>query len=471
MPRPLAVILAVAAVQAVAWALVLPAFQGQDESSHVVYAQRIAEKGSLSWTALGEIPGRQRFSSEVYAAEQYSGTGSLALNVAMRPYFAGVDEERWERASRELGDADRRDMTSTTAMRNPPLYYLGAAAVYTPLQGSDFFTRLTVMRLATIPLFLVAVFFAWLLAGEVFGRRRWLQAVVALTVALHPMLAQLGGIVNPDVLIAAVYAIGLWLAAVIVNRGASVPRLLGAVGVSLAAGLTHARAIPLVFVLLAAVLVRVWPVVRRRGRASVAAVSAGLGLAVIAFGAATVWLALRGDVTGDRLRQFGSYLWQFYLPRPGFLDPAPGPEYGVREVVVDRLWSGFALLDVNLAPGVLDAVAVATVAGILAVIAALVVQRVALRRQAGLAVVFGVAIVSLVWILHVAAWRDLQEFGDPIITGRYLTPLLPLAGLGLASIALVLPRRFGPGAVTLVLGLEALLALSALGTALVRFHV
>ena len=46
----------------------------------------------------------------------------------------------------------------------------------------------------------------------------------------------------------------------------------------------------------------------------------------------------------------------------------------------------------------------------------------------------------------------------------------PVAGLAVAAVALALPRRLGPGAATLVLGLEALLALSALGTAVVRFY-
>ena len=78
-------------------------------------------------------------------------------------------------------------------MRNPPLYYLYEAGVYWTLAGSDVMTRVYAMRWATIPLLLIAVLMAWLLAGEVFGRRRWLQTTAALVVALQPVLSQLGG--------------------------------------------------------------------------------------------------------------------------------------------------------------------------------------------------------------------------------------------------------------------------------------
>jgi hypothetical protein len=143
----------------------------------------------------------------------------------------------------------------------------------------------------------------------------------------------------------------------------------------------------------------------------------------------------------------------------------------VRDVFVDRLWSGFAQLEVNLAPGVLDAVAAATVLGAVLVAAVLVRRRAAVRRHAPLAAVLAVAVVGMLWTLHVAAWRDLQLYGDPIITGRYLTPLLPIAGLGVAVLIGALPRAVRPAGAALVLGAEGLLAVAALGAAMVRFHV
>ena len=44
-PAPLAILLAVASLQFVAWVLVLPAVQAPDEHSHFAYTQRLVETG------------------------------------------------------------------------------------------------------------------------------------------------------------------------------------------------------------------------------------------------------------------------------------------------------------------------------------------------------------------------------------------------------------------------------------------
>ena len=44
-PAPLALLLAVATIQFLAWMLVLPALQAPDESSHFAYTQRLVETG------------------------------------------------------------------------------------------------------------------------------------------------------------------------------------------------------------------------------------------------------------------------------------------------------------------------------------------------------------------------------------------------------------------------------------------
>ena len=469
-PAPLVVALVLAAVQSVAWAVLLPPLQGQDEPAHVAYAQRIVEQRAISWSALETIDEGQQYSTELERAESYSGAGLLSLNVFGRPNRAEIDEERWREIRDELTDEERKDGGFTNAMRNPPLYYLYEGVVYAPLGGTDFFTRLYAMRLATVPFILIAVVFAWLLAGEVFGRRRWLQAVTALTVGLQPMLAQLSGIVNPDAAIAALFAVALWLSAVIVNRGVTRGRLLGAVGLVLASVLLHPRAMPLAAPLVVAMLFRAWPGVRARGRAvRGAAVGAGV-LGLLAFIAASLFYATRGELSFQAVRRFGSYIWQFYLPRPGWMDMTVGPDWGVRDVFVDRLWSGFVLLEVNLAPWILDAISTGTLIGIAVLVITFVLRRPSLRRRRPLFAVFAIGLLGLMWFLHVAAWRDLQLYGDPIITGRYLTPLLPVLGIAIAAVAGALPRRIGPGAVAALLGIEALLALSAIGTALVRFY-
>jgi hypothetical protein len=469
LPAPLLAVLCIAAVQALAWSVLLPAFQGQDEAPHFAYTQRLVETGKPTWSALETLPRSNSYSTEVSRALVLTGHGPLRLNLSMRPYAAQIDEDRWRAFATRLSGKDRADGTYTSSMRNPPLYYMYEGIAYAPLRNADLFTRLYAMRWLTIPFFLFAVLSAWLLAGEVFGRRRWLQATAALVVALQPMLAQLGGVVNPDAAIAALWGLGLWLAAVIVNRGVTGHRLVAAGAIAVGSVLVQARAAPVILALATALAVRGWrwTAGRRRERRLLVGAIAGGTLAVVAGG---VWYALRGEVTVDRVREMASYIWQFYLPRPSFMEPTLVPEWGVGEVFVERVWSGMAQLDVYLAPGVLDAVSIATIASAVIVLATLVIRRDATRRRAGLLAVFVVALVGLMYSLHVAAWRDLPTGGDPIITGRYLTPLLPMLGVAVAAVAVSLPRRVGPAAATLVLGLEGLLALGALGAAVVRFY-
>lgn len=466
-------LLVIAFIQAFAWAVVLPAFEAPDEESHFGDVQRTVETRSVNWSAIGTAPPWTSFSTEEIDARGYSSVSALAFNPAMRPWVTPVDEQRWESIAADLRDAQRSDGGYTAAMTNPPLYYLYEALFYAPLEHSDIFTRVFVMRLGTIPFLLVAVLAAWLLAGEVFGRRRWLQTLTAGVVALQPMLAQLSGIVDPDAMIAAEFTVALWLAAVVVNRGLTRWRIAASLGLIVAAALTHGRALPVAIPLVLAVAIRWWPAAVRRGRKARAAAIGGAWLTVLAGVFVSLHYTLHGDVTADRTRQFASYLWQFYLPRPSFMMPSPGPKWGVRDVFVDRFWSSFGQLDVTLAPGLLHWVARATVLFVLAATIAVLVAVV--RRRApqvrALALLVAVSALALVWSLHVAAWHDLPISGDPILTGRYIVPLLPVAGLGLAAIAVTLPRRVGAAVGVLVLGAELVMALSALGATVVRFYV
>jgi hypothetical protein len=470
-PLSLAVVLVLAALHSLAWSVLLPPFQGQDEISHVAYTQRWVERGEVPWTAVTNVPDGQPYSTELGRANEYSGSAPTALNVAGRPFTSEVDERRWEREVAKYGDAQREDGQMTSALRNPPLYYLTQSAVYWPLSEAGIFDRVYAMRWATIPWFLAAVLFAWLLAGEIFGRRRWLQTITALAVALQPMLAQLGGIVNPDAMIAAVWGLGLWLSAVIVNRGITRGRVIASALVSVGAFFIHPRAAPVAVALAGALAIRLWPRVRERGRsARTAALAAGAAVTAAVLAAGT-WYAVHGEMTATKVREFGSYLWQFYLPRPSFMQETAAAHWDVRDVFVDRLWSGFVQLEINFPRWILDTLWWVTLAAAVVTLVVLVVRRRALNLNVPLLVLFGVTFVVSMWALHVAAWRDLPFTGDPILTGRYLTPLLPLMGLAIASIAVVLPRRIGPAAALVVLGIEGLLAISAMGTALVRFYV
>jgi hypothetical protein len=106
-------------------------------------------------------------------------------------------------------------------------------------------------------------------------------------------------------------------------------------------------------------------------------------------------------------------------------------------------------------------------------VAALVALVRALRRGRvdwTLPVFFALVAVALLGGLHWTEYRLLLAVGGPFSQGRYLLPLVPLAGLATAAaLTLVPPRRRGAA---LCGGLAVLLAVQVLSLAVVleRFH-
>src|SRR5206468_6328580 len=115
---------------------------------------------------------------------------------------------------------------------------------------------------------------------------------------------------------------------------------------------------------------------RRRGRPVVVA---ALGAVVVLLVAAT-WYATRGGGVG-RVREFASYVWQFYLPRLGFMSPAPGSGWNVRDVFVDRFYGTFAGLEVGFSSAVYTVLAVASLLLVALALAGLWARREVVRAQ------------------------------------------------------------------------------------------
>jgi hypothetical protein len=171
-----------------------------------------------------------------------------------------------------------------------------------------------------------------------------------------------------------------------------------------------------------------------------------------------------------RLREFASYLWQFYLPRLGFMSPSPAHSLGVRQVFVDRLFGGFADLEANFSPGVYTALQVIAAVVLASALVGVVRRWPDVRRRADVVAVVLIAFAGYMALLHVAAFRSLLGSPDPVITGRYLLPLLPLYGVVVALSVAWLPRRWAPVVAGAVVGGVVVLQLAALGVLFARFY-
>jgi 4-amino-4-deoxy-L-arabinose transferase-like glycosyltransferase len=178
----------------------------------------------------------------------------------------------------------------------------------------------------------VSVLGAWLLAGEVLGRRRLLQTAAAAVPALAPMFTFISASVSPDGMLYAVWTLALWLGVRAVKRG--VPLLDGAaffalVGLACTVKATsYALLVPTAFVAVLGLLARrpwrlggllrfavaaavpmaltlgAWVVVARATDHSAAAQVSAAAVAGTPAGGGS---AGQG---GTNWREFASYLWQ-----------------------------------------------------------------------------------------------------------------------------------------------------------------
>ena len=128
-PRPLALLLAVAALLSVAWTFTTAPFQGPDEPAHFNYAQHLAETGHKPTRRRGRPPrllaGRSR-------RARTSSTSTSSPGVAdARPAWSPLEERRFDEHPREAGEAGEDDGAGPNPLaKNPPLYYAYQALPY-----------------------------------------------------------------------------------------------------------------------------------------------------------------------------------------------------------------------------------------------------------------------------------------------------------------------------------------------------
>lgn len=468
-PWALIVPLLAGLVFAVCWIIALPPFQGPDESSHYAYVQSIADRHVMPWTAVNGAHGGFATSSEQHVAEVDAGLSTLLGNPSAKAPASVVDERFWRAADARLTPAARRDAGVNTASKNPPLSYLYAAVWYELSSRAGVFDRVFWLRIANLPLLLVVLLSTWGLIGLVLPGRRSLQVLGTGAVAVQPVLLQMTAVVNPDLFLAAVWSAGIYVAALLVVSGATRRRAAAMLALAAAAPLTHGRGIALVPVALLALALSAERYAGQRvriRRAWLAAAAVG-SLAVV--GGAVAY-ATSFSVTPSSVREFGAYVWQFYLPKLSFMNAPISGSYSLREAFVDRLFSSFASLEVTFSPSTLIWVERAVeLTGVLAIIGVLTRWR-AVRREWRLAAVFAAVVVFSLAFMHAAAFRSLLNGTGEVLTGRYLLPLMTLYGLTVAVAVSWLPRRIATAAGAAALTGLTVFQLSALTLLTERFY-
>jgi 4-amino-4-deoxy-L-arabinose transferase-like glycosyltransferase len=479
-PAPLRLILAVAALEVLCWVCVAPPWQGPDETAHFAYAQHYAEVGDPPIKGFPKI-GAGSESTQQGSAETWFNLRPTVGVLGARPLDTSADRNAWAKIEARIPKINREDGYGPNSQaQNPAAYYIYETVPYKVVGGKHILTTVFWMRLWSGLLFLAAVAFTWLAAGELFGKRRHLQTLAAVSVALLPQLAYMGSIVNADVALTAIWSCFTWLALRLLKRGPSPETIIPLALVVALSIVTHGRGLPLaapgaVAIVLAFVRHRQFNV-RTLVPAAVALVVVILAL-VVAFhatresGGSAYGGEARFVAGGFTLKGFFNYVWQFYLPHLPGMNPKIGPDYGFRQVFIFSFFGAFGSLEIGFPNWVYDVLHTAELVGLVALLAALWVRRRAVLRSWDALVVMATMVLALLFVLHFVAYRDmLGQPGDPVLVGRYVLPLVSLWALGIATIASALPRRYAIGFAGVIAASGVLLQLAGLGLTLTRFY-
>jgi hypothetical protein len=445
----------VACINALCWSILSPPFQVPEEPAHFAYVQQLAETGQLP----------------AGSAEEYSPEEEVTLEDLHHQYIqfvpsqgtisSVVQEQRLERDLAQPlsrtgpGDAGR-------AASEPPLYYALETIPYELGSAGTLLDQLELMRVLSALFGGLAALFAFLFVRETLPRDPWAWTVGGLGVSLAPLLGFMSGAVNPDALLFAVAAALFYLLARAFRRGLTL-KLAAVIGSVTAVGfLTKLNFLGLAPGVILGVIVtalRTSSKSRRAGAMAITlAIAASPALLYIAFKSSASLASLdfvsgaasNATQSGSVLREV-SYIWQLYLPRlPGMTSYFPGLST-TRQLWFDGLVGMYGWAD-TLFPGWVYGVALVP-AALLACLClrALVAGQAVMRSRKAELCVYAIMTVGVLTLVGIGSYANGSN--GPFWEPRYLLPMIPLAGAGLALAARGAGRRWGPvsGAMIVVL--------------------
>jgi 4-amino-4-deoxy-L-arabinose transferase-like glycosyltransferase len=440
-----------------------------DEQAHYGYVQSLVEDGKRP--AGGGRNDPRILSDEEDLAALHTRAFTIIQSPHQKPPWSAAADARWRTAARGLHGLGRDYVQNLgTQAVNPPGYYAYEAIPYELASGGDFFDRLYAMRLFSGLFMLVTAVAGWLVVGELFGRSPPLQLAGASVVALQPMTTFVSSGVNPDAAFDALIGLVLWLCVRTLVRGLAWPRAAALLALMVVAALVKGTTLLFLPAVAFALLQPIWRERSRAGSRAIArrvavvvggcAVLGGLVLLVSRGGSGQVdhWI----PQSFAEFREFCSYLINFYLPaRPPFIRDFPVLRtFPLYSVWIKTSWGAFGWLETRFPDAVYPFFALITLATFGGATAA--IWRRVVRIPWAVVAFFALMLVPLALGLHWLEYRELITLKYGIrIQGRYLLPLMPIAGVATAAaLSLVGPRRRELAIGLLVGGMGALQLLS-----------
>ena len=436
-----------AVVNAAAWALITPAWQGPDEPDHFAYLQTLAEQGELPDKGPG---GAGAFSSRSVVALDATRTYSVVGLSDTKPPWLPADEERYrERLRTNPGSEDDGGGFLVSTSAHLPGYYGLVLPGYLLADSQSTFSELTAVRLMSALLAGLAALCTFLTVRELAPRRQWLAAAAGLLVAFQPMVAFMFGVLNNDAGVNAAAALLVFLLVRGLRRGLSIP--LGiALGVTLAL-LTTTKGTGAALYPAAgfAIVGMLWRRHRLQDLAGYAAlgISAGVTYAlrrvvVSALEPAPIQgggppsVATASNVVDrvlDQTSTYLSYTWQMFLPRLPFMSDLHPQTWPAFNVFIERGWAAFGWVTILFPRWVYYVIAAVSLAAAALCVVAVVRRRVAALRLGWELGTLLLVLAGVVLGVEAAYFTNVPR-PTPAEQGRYIfTALVPLAAIAVGA--------------------------------------
>jgi hypothetical protein len=452
----------IALLNAVAWSIITPPFQGKDEIDNYSYVEYLSATGKLPEKA--HLSGEEPYSQKLTLVTE----GLHYFQVRFTPYepslSTGAEQKTLNADVAKAPSVEGFGEAGRVASETPGYYAL--EAIPYELGGSNILTKLQLMRLLSALMAAATALLVFYFLREILPGTPWAATVGALCMALQPLFVSSSAIVSPDAMLITASAAVFLCFALAFRRGFST-RLALAMGVVIAAGFTskvNFIGVALgVYAGLAVLAVRGFKASRWAGLRS-PVIAGAIGIAPSALfvlrNALTSNPATGGAVQaggqlapGTLLKEL-SYTWQMFLPRLPGMTPYFKGVFPLREIWFDRSVGFYGWMDTTF-PTWVDNVALVLAVGVAALGAhELFVRRGALRARLPEFAAYAAIVLGVMWMLGFSSYRcDLIEHECSLGEPRYLLPLLPLFGAAIVLAIRGAGRRWAPviGAAMVVL--------------------
>lgn len=462
-PRAAWICALVALLNATAWSIITPPFQGKDEIDNFSYVEYLSASGKLPEKA--HLSGEEPYSQKLTLVTQ----GLQYFQVRFTPYEHSLTTNAEQRTLTE--DVNRAPSLeghgeAGRVASEPPGYYALETIPYA-LGGNNILTQLQLMRLLSALLAAITALLTFFFLREILPGVPWAATVGALCIALQPLFISSTAIVSPDAMLFTASAAVFLCFARAFRRGFDT-RLAIVTGVVVAVGFTSkvnyvGVAVGVYMGLAVLALHEFKP--RRWAALRAPAIAGAIGIVPVALftlrNALTSNPATGGSVPlgGGQLSPAAvlkelSYSWQLFFPHlPGMTSYFKGV-FPLREIWFDRSVGFYGWMDTTF-PTWVDNVAL-VLAAVVAVLCVreLLVRRDALRGRLMEIAAYGAIVVGVLLMLGVSSYHcDLIEHECSLGEPRYLLPLLPLFGAGIVLAIRGAGRKWAPvvGAAMVVL--------------------